>query len=103
MSEMDPRQAEMDQLLRRSLSAPVPRLSSNFEQALSRELRRRARPSKRVSRMLLASYGAVSAVVSVVVMRGQGLGWTTIAAMTLASLATFELARRFPGAKTSVK
>jgi hypothetical protein len=33
-------------------------------------------------------------VVSIVVMRGQGLGWEAIAVMTLGSLATLELARR---------
>ena len=94
MSDMDPREAEMDSLLRRSLAAPVPRLSPDFHQALSRELHRRSQPPSQLGRIVLAGYGAVSAVVSVVVMRGQGLGWVVIAVMMLGSLATLELARR---------
>jgi hypothetical protein len=91
---MDPREAEMDSLLRRSLAAPVPRLSPDFHQALSRELRRRSQPPSQLGRIVLAGYGAVSAAVSIVVMRGQGLGWVPIAVMMLGCLATLELARR---------
>jgi hypothetical protein len=43
---------------------------------------------------LLASYGGVSAVTSIVVMRGQGLGWVAIAVMTLGALATLGVTRR---------
>jgi hypothetical protein len=93
-SDIDPRQAEMDSLLRRSMAAPVPRLSPDFHQVLSRELRRRSQLPNPFGRILLAGYGGVSAVVSIVVMRGQGLGWEAIAVMTLGSLATLELARR---------
>ena len=39
MSDMDPRDAEIDRLLRRSMAAPVPALSPDFHQVLSRELR----------------------------------------------------------------
>jgi anti-sigma factor RsiW len=94
MSDMDQREAEMDSLLRRSMSAPVPHLSADFHQALSRELRRRSQPASQFGRILLTGYGGVSAVVSIVVMRGQGLGWGVIAVMTLGSLVTLELARR---------
>jgi hypothetical protein len=94
MSDMDPREAEMDSLLRRSMAAPVPRISPEFHQVLSRELRRRSEPASQFGRILLAGYGGVSAVVCMVVMRGQGLGWVAIAVMTLAPLATLELARR---------
>jgi hypothetical protein len=76
------------------MAAPVPRLSPDFHQALSRELRRRAQPPSQLGRIVLAGYGGVSAVVSVVVMRGQGLGWVVIAVMMLGSLATLEVARR---------
>jgi hypothetical protein len=47
-----------------------------------------------MGRGLLAAYGGVSAVVSIVMMRGQGLGWVAIVVMTLGPLATLELARR---------
>ena len=92
---MDPREAEIDSLLRRSMAAPVPRLPSDFDEVLSREVRRR--PSQRphrYSRVLLAGYGVISAAVCVVVMHGQGLGWGVIAAMTLGPLAMVEAARR---------
>lgn len=93
MSEMDSRDSEMDSLLRRSLAAPVPRLSPDFELVFSRKLRRRSEPLHPFGRIFLGGYGAVSAVVSVVVMRGQGLGWIAIAATMLGALATLEVAR----------
>jgi hypothetical protein len=61
---------------------------------LSSELRRRSRPPNQFGRILLAGYGVMSVAASIVVMRGQGLGWAAIAAMTLGPLATLELARR---------
>lgn len=94
MSDMDPREAETDRLLRRSMAAPVPRLSPDFHQVLSRELRRRSQPPNQFGQILLTGYGGVSAVVSIVVMRSQGLGWVAITVMTLGALATLELARR---------
>jgi hypothetical protein len=92
--DMDRREAEMNNLLWRCMAAPVPHLSPDFDQILSRELRRRSQPSKQFGQILLAGYGAVSVAISMVVMRGQGLGWVTTAVMTLAPLAMFELARR---------
>jgi hypothetical protein len=94
MSDMDRRQSEMDGLLRRSLAGPVPRLSADFQGVLSRELGRRSRPPKTFSRILFASYGGVSVVTSIVVMRGQGLGWAAIAVITLGALGMLEVARR---------
>ena len=94
MSDMDSREAEIDHLLRQSMAAPVPRLSPDFPEVLSRELRRSSQHDNQFRRTLLAGYGAVSAVTSIVVMRGQGLGWLPIAVMTLAPLATLELSRR---------
>lgn len=94
MSDLDPRQVEMDGFLRRSMSLPVPRLSQDFHQRLSRALRRRSGPPHPFGRILLAGYGGVSVVTSMVVMRGQGLGWAAIAVMTLGPLALLELARR---------
>ena len=94
MSEMDPREAEMDSLLRRSMAAPVPRLPPDFNQVVSREVRRRSQGPHRYGQILLAGYGVMSAAVCVMVMRGQGLGWGVIAAMTLGPLAMLEAARR---------
>ena len=42
----------------------------------------------------IAGYGIMSAAASIVVMRGQGLGWAPIAALTLSPLAILEAARR---------
>ena len=94
MPGMDPRETEMDALLRRSMAAPVPRVSPDFHQALARELRRRSQPLNPFGRILLTGYGVVAAVVSVVVMRGQGLGWVAITLTTLSPVAGLELIRR---------
>lgn len=91
---MDPREAEIDSLLRRSMAAPIPRLPSDFNQVLSREVRRRSQGPSRYGQILLAGYGVMSAAVCVVVMHGQGLGWGVIVAMTLGPLAMVEAARR---------
>ena len=93
MPEMDRQEAEIDSLLRRTLSAPIPGLPPGFDERLSRELRRRAQPLNRSGRMLLAGYAVLSAVVSVVVMRGEGLGWEGITVMTLGPLAFVAAAR----------
>jgi hypothetical protein len=94
MSEMDPREAEIDSLLRRSMAAAVPRLPPGFDQVLSREVRRRSQGPQRYGQILLGGYGVMSAAVCIVVMRGQGLGWMVIAAMTLCPLAVVEAVRR---------
>ena len=94
MSEMEPREAEIDSLLRRAMAAPVPRLPADFTQVLSRELRRRSERPDRYEQILLVGYGVMSAAVCTMVMRGQGLGWGVIAAMTLGPLALLEAARR---------
>ncbi len=91
---MDPREAEIDSLLRRSLAAPVPSLPPDFDQVLSREVRRRSQGPDRYGQILLAGYGVMSVAVCMVLMRGQGLGWGVIAAMTLGPLAMLEAARR---------
>ncbi len=79
MPETDPRQEAMDELLRRSMSAPVPRLSADFAPRLARAVRNRARSTHPFGRRLVGAYGGVSVLVSVVVMRGQGLGLAVIA------------------------
>ncbi len=90
MSEMDSREAQIDGMLRRSMAAPVPRVSPDFERVLARELRRRSQPPSQYERTLFVSYGAISVATSILVMRSQGLGWWVIATMTMAPLATVE-------------
>jgi hypothetical protein len=87
MSGTDPRQVEMDSLLRRSMAAPVPSLPPDFDQRLMRELRRGSQPLDRSRRILLAGYGLASVVTSAVVMRGQGLDWWAVSIMILGPLA----------------
>ena len=86
--------SDMDALLRRKLAGPVPKLSPDFQHNLSRELKRRSSGPNRFSRILLAVYGALSAVTSIIVMRGQGLGWLPITVISMTALATLEIARR---------
>lgn len=86
MSDMDPREASMDRLLRRSLPAPTPRLSQDFHQVLSRRIRRKSRPPQHLAERLLIGYGVVSTLTCVVVMREQGLAWVAIAMLTLGPL-----------------
>jgi hypothetical protein len=93
MTEMDPHDAEMDSLLRRSMAAPVPSLPPDFDQRLMREAHRSSEPLNRYGRILLTVYGLTSVVVSAVVMRGQGLGWGAISVMTLAPLALIAATR----------
>jgi hypothetical protein len=94
MSELDERQAGIDDLLRRSMSAPVPRLSEGFPKRLSRELRLRSRPPHPFGRILLKAYVVVSVATSILVMRGQGLSFGAIAVTTLGPLALLEVSRR---------
>ncbi len=100
MPEMDQQETEMDSLLRLSLSAPVPVLRPGFSQRLSRKVLHGSQPLNRSGRLLLTGYGVLSAAVSVVVMRSQGLGWGAITVMTLGPLvlvaATSSLRRAVP-------
>ena len=86
MTEMEPREAEIDNLLRRSMAAPVPSLPPDFDQRLMREVRRSSRPLDRYGRILLTGYGLMSVVASAVVMRGQGLDWGAVSVMILGPL-----------------
>ena len=86
MTEREPHEAAIDDLLRRSMTAPVPSLPPNFDQRLMGELRRGSQMFGRYRIILLTGYGLISGVTSAMVMRGQGLGWTTTAAAILGPL-----------------
>jgi len=90
---MEPSQAEIERLLRRTLAAPVPSLPTNFDARLLRKVRRSSQPLNRYRRVLLTGYGVTSAVVCAVIMRGQGLGWGAISLMILGPLALVAAAR----------
>ncbi len=87
MTEMEPREAGIDSLLRRSMAAPVPSLPPDFDQRLMRGVSRGSQPFERYRRILIAGYGLTSVVASAVVMRGQGLGWGAISVMIFGPLA----------------
>lgn len=91
VTNMDSSETGIDTLLRRSLAAPVPSLSPDFHQRLTRELHASSSEPRltvldRYRWILLTTYSLISVVTSAVVMRGQGVGWGTIAAMTLGPL-----------------
>jgi hypothetical protein len=94
---MEPDDSGMDGLLRRSLAAPIPRLSPDFGgrvmRRVIRKTRRGSRPLDRYGRLLLSGYGAVSVATCAVIMRSQGLDWWVIAATTLAPLVLAAVAR----------
>jgi hypothetical protein len=87
VTEMEPRETEIDSLLRRSMAAPIPSLRPDFDQRLMREVRRGSQPRDRFRRILLTGYGLMSVVTSAVVMRGQGLYWGSIVLTILGPLA----------------
>ena len=84
---MEPREGGIDDLLRRSMAAPVPSLPADFDQRLMRKVRRGPQPLDRYRRILLTGYGLTSVMASAVVMRGQGLDWGAISVMILVPLA----------------
>ena len=86
MTEMEPREAGMDNLLRRSMTASIPVLSADFEQQLMRDVGRGTKPLDRCRQMVVTGYGLSSIVVSAIIMRGQGLNWLPISVMILSPL-----------------
>jgi hypothetical protein len=86
VTEMGPREAEIDSLLRRSMAAPIPSVPSDFDARVVRQAYRSSEPLHRYGRVLLSGYCLLSVAVSAVVMRGEGLNWGVIAGMTLAPL-----------------
>jgi len=53
MTEKEPREAEIESLLRRSMAAPVPSLPPDFDQRLMRQVRRSSSSLDRYDRLLL--------------------------------------------------
>ena len=103
VTEMEPREAGIDNLLRRLMAAPVPSLPPDFDQRVMRELRRTSQPLDRFRRTLLVGYGLMSVVACAVVMRGQGLDWGPTAAMILAPLAVIAAVPLFRRAQTALR
>jgi hypothetical protein len=93
VNEMEPREAGIDRLLRRSMAAPVASLSPDFDQRLMREVRRGSQPLDRYRRILLSGYALISVATSAAIMRGQGLHWGAISATILGPLALVAAAR----------
>lgn len=91
MTEMEPHDAEMNLLLLASMSAPVPALPSNFDRRVLRKANRTSALVERYRWILFALYAVVSALTSLLIMHGAGLGWLPIigilAPLTLVSAA----------------
>lgn len=91
MTEMEPHDVEMDRLLLQSMKARVPALPSNFDRRILREANRSSDLVERYRWMFFAAYVVVSALTSLVIMRGAGLNWLPIigilAPLTLISAA----------------
>lgn len=86
MTEMDPREMAIDDLLRRAYAAPGPSLPPDFDQRVLRELN----PSTRLDRfrrIWLTGYALVSVATSAIVLRGQGLDWPVVTMAILGPLA----------------
>jgi hypothetical protein len=88
-----PHEKGIEDLLRQSMSAPAPTLSTDFDRRLMRKLNRNSKTLDRYRRILLAGYGLVSVVACAVVMRGQGLAWGPVAGMIVAPLILVVTAR----------
>ena len=87
MTEMEQNQHDIDSLLRRSMATPVPSLPPDFDQRMMRKVRPSSQPLVRYRQTLITTYGLVSVVVCTVLMRGEGLGWGTVAGTILGPLA----------------
>lgn len=87
MTEMEHNQHDIDSLLRRSMAMPLPSLPPDFDQRVIRKVQPSSQPLVRYRQTLITTYGLVSVVVCTVLMRGQGLGWGTVAGMILGPLA----------------
>lgn len=78
-------QEHLDRLLRESMAAPAPRLSSGFDQKLQRRLHTRQLGAG--ARWTLILYALLSLAASVWLMRHEAIDWTLVAVAVLAPLA----------------
>jgi hypothetical protein len=72
VTQMEPREAGIDSLLRRSMAAPVPSLQRDFDQRLMREVRRSSQCATDTTGF--CSLATVSIMTSALVTRGRILG-----------------------------
>jgi len=86
VTEIDPHQNKIDSTLRHAMAASIPSLPSDFERRVLRHVRSSSKARSSYRQTLLIGYALASMLASAVVMRSQGLGWATIAGMTLAPL-----------------
>lgn len=78
MTELEPHGDGIESMLRRSMAAPEPKISPDFEKRLMCEVERRVNPLGRNGWLLLGGYGIVSVATCVAVMMSQRLsGWMT--------------------------
>lgn len=84
---MADRESGIDGMLRRSLAGPAPKLPADFDRRVLRELRRSSQGTGRRGRILLASYGVVSAITSAVLMEAEGLEWEAIVVLVVSAAA----------------
>jgi hypothetical protein len=84
----------MDDLLRLSMSAPVPTPSADFDQRVLRQIRaEQSSPTlDRFRRLLFAGYAVVSVAASAVILRSEHLDWAMTAAAIAAPLALIAIA-----------
>jgi hypothetical protein len=79
MSEQE--QDQMHQLLSQTMSAPVPRLSADFDRTLSRRLQ--STRLDRRGRLVLAAYSAFALIASIWAMREVATEWPIIVGFVL--------------------
>ncbi len=83
MNEMEPWEEDIEILLRHSMSSAAPDLSQDFEIALMTKLDLATKRLDKFRRVMICGYILVSALASVVIMRGEGLHWAAIGALLL--------------------
>src|ERR1035438_8793379 len=91
---MEPREAGIDSLLRRSMAAPVPSLPPDFDQRLMREVRRSSQPLDRYRRILLTGYGLTSVMRAAFKAMGDGKQVAVLAPTTVLTFQHFETFKR---------
>src|SRR5579871_3294531 len=99
---MEPREDGIDGLLRRSLGAPQPNLSPDFDRRVMRKLYEPSPLRERYRWTLLAGYGLTSVLTCTVLMRDEGLNWGAIAVMMLVSATLFAVVSKTMPARRAI-